>query len=149
MRPHWPPKGAASKLSPAPINTNEAGGTLGLMAGPPTRGSQRIRETEPAPTLGAQSRSPYLAVECAVSTLQAAGPVSTLQTVEPAPPLSRDSRKLGTSNLQAGLGDSSLSHPGHRLDIPRVFGECGGGIPAAAAPRMPHARQAGYPGAPD
>lgn len=74
------------------------------MAGPPTKGAQCILETEPAPTLGAQSRSPYLAVECAVSTLQAAGPVSTLQTVEPAPPLSRDSRKLGTSTSPSGVG---------------------------------------------
>lgn len=71
---------------------------------------------ETGPALRPQSRSPYLAVECTVSTLQGAGP---------APPLSHDSHnKLRTSTSPSGI-EGLLPC----LDMPGVLGRRGGSQP--------------------
>lgn len=84
----------------------------------------------PAPALGLQSRPPYLAVECTVSTLAASGA---------APPLSRDSHTRVTHTSPSGGGGLLCVQPGAQPRYSQRTGERWGQIPAAAAPRMPHA----------
>lgn len=79
----------------------------------------RTTATGPAPALGPQSQPPYLAVECTVSTLRAAGA---------APPfsLAPHTSKRGISTSPSGAGGSSPSRQAPCLSVPRGHGGRGG-----------------------
>lgn len=113
-----------------PQTAKEAGDAPGLLAVLPPRRSPDAQKTAtgPAPALGPQSQPPYLAVECTVSTLQAAGP--HLLSLSP-------HTRTVSPHLQVGLGGSSPSRQVPCLNIPRRHGG-GGWLPTSAAPQVPH-----------